>query len=217
MLALAIFDCILIGMLRIIAPSTWQPLKHSLCDAFNKNKSHQVINILRNSYDDMDVIFIQEAAASFVDHAKVSLETSIQAMHFNEKIRNLDASCDITRCTSSRLVCWRVPYQNAPHAHFRVHTECCTSISLIHANTHIFCFLLSSCACLHLCPAIMTRITWFASCLARSNTTLHAPISHHHDSTDMSCALTPSCTQKCARVLSVARSDQASSAVCTGC
>jgi hypothetical protein len=35
----------------------------------------QVINILKDSYDDMDVIFIQEAAASFVDHAKVPLTT----------------------------------------------------------------------------------------------------------------------------------------------
>jgi hypothetical protein len=33
----------------------------------------QVINILENSYKDMDVIFIQEAAASFVDHAKVCM------------------------------------------------------------------------------------------------------------------------------------------------
>jgi len=72
-LALAIFDCVLVRMLQIIAPKTWQPLKHSLCDAFNKNKSQQVINILAKSYDDADIIFIQEAAASFVDHAKAGL------------------------------------------------------------------------------------------------------------------------------------------------
>uniref|UniRef100_A0A7S1HN58 Phosphodiesterase n=1 Tax=Hemiselmis andersenii TaxID=464988 RepID=A0A7S1HN58_HEMAN len=72
-LALAIFDCVLVRMLQIIAPRTWQPLKHSLCDAFNKNKSQQVINILAKSYDDADIIFIQEAAASFVDHAKQGL------------------------------------------------------------------------------------------------------------------------------------------------
>ena len=72
-LALAIFDAILVRMLQIIAPKTWQPLKHSLCDAFNKNKSQQVINILAKSYDDADVIFIQEAAASFVDHANGGL------------------------------------------------------------------------------------------------------------------------------------------------
>ncbi len=42
LLALAVFDSILVGMLQIIAPDTWQPLKHSLCDAFSRNKNQQV-------------------------------------------------------------------------------------------------------------------------------------------------------------------------------
>jgi hypothetical protein len=47
LLALAVFDCILVGMLRVIAPDTWQPLKQSLCDAFSRNKNQQVRNVCR--------------------------------------------------------------------------------------------------------------------------------------------------------------------------
>mmetsp|Transcript_3630 Transcript_3630/g.8334 ORF Transcript_3630/g.8334 Transcript_3630/m.8334 type:complete len:669 (+) Transcript_3630:248-2254(+) len=66
-LCLAIFDSILVHMLNTVAPNTWQPLKRSLCDALISNKSKKNINILSHTYADADVIFIQEAAAAFVD------------------------------------------------------------------------------------------------------------------------------------------------------
>mmetsp|Transcript_43765 Transcript_43765/g.138318 ORF Transcript_43765/g.138318 Transcript_43765/m.138318 type:complete len:949 (-) Transcript_43765:52-2898(-) len=69
-IVLAVFDAILIHILNSLAPTTWQPIKRSLCQAFNQNKSLQVLSILKNTYSDVDVFFIQEAAAGFVDAAK---------------------------------------------------------------------------------------------------------------------------------------------------
>lgn len=73
MLALAIFDGVLLHILNTLAPSSWQPIKVSLCEAFNQNKGQKVISILDKAYGDADVIFIQEAAAAFVEAAKVGL------------------------------------------------------------------------------------------------------------------------------------------------
>jgi len=72
-MALAIFDGVLLHILNTLAPSTWQPIKVSLCEAFNQNKGQKVISILERSYSDADVIFIQEAAAAFVEAAKQGL------------------------------------------------------------------------------------------------------------------------------------------------
>eukprot|EP00286_Rhodomonas_abbreviata_P026452 CAMPEP_0181306350 /NCGR_PEP_ID=MMETSP1101-20121128/10249_1 /TAXON_ID=46948 /ORGANISM="Rhodomonas abbreviata, Strain Caron Lab Isolate" /LENGTH=945 /DNA_ID=CAMNT_0023412393 /DNA_START=482 /DNA_END=3319 /DNA_ORIENTATION=+ len=72
-LVLAVFDAVLLHILNTVALKTWQPIKRSLCEAFNQNKGQEVVSILSNSYDDADVIFIQEAAAGFVDQAKAGL------------------------------------------------------------------------------------------------------------------------------------------------
>jgi hypothetical protein len=56
---LAIFDGVLLHILNTLAPATWQPIKISLCEAFNQNKGQKVISILEKSYADADVIFIQ--------------------------------------------------------------------------------------------------------------------------------------------------------------
>jgi len=73
LLAMAIFDAVLLHILNTVAPKTWQPIKWSLCEAFNQNKGSKVISILEQSYADADVIFIQEAAATFVESAKPCL------------------------------------------------------------------------------------------------------------------------------------------------
>mmetsp|Transcript_36321 Transcript_36321/g.58576 ORF Transcript_36321/g.58576 Transcript_36321/m.58576 type:complete len:859 (+) Transcript_36321:178-2754(+) len=73
LMALAIFDGVLLHILNTLAPETWQPIKVSLCEAFNQNKGQKVISILERSYSDADVIFIQEAAAAFVEAAKQGL------------------------------------------------------------------------------------------------------------------------------------------------
>jgi hypothetical protein len=51
-MALAIFDAVLLHMLNTVAPNTWQPIKISLCEAFNQNKGTKVISILKKSYGD---------------------------------------------------------------------------------------------------------------------------------------------------------------------
>ena len=42
-MALAIFDGVLLHILNTLAPSMWQPIKLSLCEAFNQNKGQKVL------------------------------------------------------------------------------------------------------------------------------------------------------------------------------
>jgi len=66
-LCLAIFDAILIHILHAVAPSSWQALRRTICDALYKNKEEQTLAILTRTYPTAAVIFLQEVAASFVD------------------------------------------------------------------------------------------------------------------------------------------------------
>ena len=69
-LAGAIFDAILIHMMDQVAHDTWQPLRKELCDALNKKKDSRTLDILDQKYADADVVFVQEAASSFVEAVK---------------------------------------------------------------------------------------------------------------------------------------------------
>jgi hypothetical protein len=66
-LCLAILDAIFIWMLNSVFPE-WERVRSSLCDALINEKSARVCDILAHSYADTDVIFLQEAAAIFVQH-----------------------------------------------------------------------------------------------------------------------------------------------------
>ena len=69
-LAGAIFDAILVHMMNSVAPDTWQPLRTTLCEALNRKKDSRTLDILDQKYSDADLIFVQEAASSFVAAAK---------------------------------------------------------------------------------------------------------------------------------------------------
>ena len=69
-LAGAIFDAILVHMMNQVAGETWQPLRSQLCDALNKKKDSRTLDILDQKYADADVVFVQEAASSFVEAVK---------------------------------------------------------------------------------------------------------------------------------------------------
>merc|ERR1712003_463882 len=69
-LAGAIFDAILVHMMNSVAADTWQPLRTTLCEALNRKKDSRTLDILDQKYSDADIVFVQEAASSFVDAAK---------------------------------------------------------------------------------------------------------------------------------------------------
>ena len=69
-LCLAILDAILIYMVNKVSPASWEAVRGNLCEALIRNKSKKLRHILSQSYSHMDVIFIQEAAAIFVQHIR---------------------------------------------------------------------------------------------------------------------------------------------------
>jgi hypothetical protein len=69
-LAGAIFDAILVHMMNSVAADTWQPLRTQLCEALNRKKDSRTLDILDQKYSDADIVFVQEAASSFVEAAK---------------------------------------------------------------------------------------------------------------------------------------------------
>ena len=73
-LCLAIFDAILVHMLSIVAPATWQPLKRALHRALHEDKVAACVAVLRGHYAAADVIFIQEACDGFAAAAWAGLD-----------------------------------------------------------------------------------------------------------------------------------------------
>eukprot|EP00291_Cryptomonas_curvata_P021319 CAMPEP_0172161626 /NCGR_PEP_ID=MMETSP1050-20130122/6228_1 /TAXON_ID=233186 /ORGANISM="Cryptomonas curvata, Strain CCAP979/52" /LENGTH=379 /DNA_ID=CAMNT_0012831541 /DNA_START=247 /DNA_END=1382 /DNA_ORIENTATION=+ len=67
-LCLAILDAIFVHMLNVVQPR-WEDVRRELCDALITNKAPSVCAIIARSYADMDVVFLQEAAAVFATHA----------------------------------------------------------------------------------------------------------------------------------------------------
>ena len=68
LLCLAILDAIFVYMLNAVEP-TWEEVRKDLCNALIINKATNICRIIVQSYSDMDIIFIQEAAAIFFQQA----------------------------------------------------------------------------------------------------------------------------------------------------
>ena len=64
-LCLAILDAVLVHVLNLVAPNTWEDLRTELCDALINKKTYKISRIIATMYCDQDVFFIQEAAAVF--------------------------------------------------------------------------------------------------------------------------------------------------------
>ena len=69
-LALAILDAIFIFIVNRAFPSKWESVRTELCKGLIHNKSSRICSILDQSYNQMDVVFIQEAAAVFVQQVQ---------------------------------------------------------------------------------------------------------------------------------------------------
>eukprot|EP00966_Prymnesium_polylepis_P335547 7390902-Prymnesium_polylepis.4 len=71
-LAQAIFDATLVHIVNSVsARGKWQVLQQQMCDALNRRKDELTIAILE-SYSEATVMFLQEAAATFMSKAEES-------------------------------------------------------------------------------------------------------------------------------------------------
>jgi len=68
----AIFDAILVHMMKVLASKQWQPLRKTMCERLNRKKNDRVLQILSKEYGRDDVIFLQEVASSFIPKATLS-------------------------------------------------------------------------------------------------------------------------------------------------
>ena len=67
----AIFDAILVHMMNTVStPDVWQPLKHEMVLALNKQKVPNTLKILQTQYTDSNIITLQEVSSSFIDMAR---------------------------------------------------------------------------------------------------------------------------------------------------
>jgi hypothetical protein len=66
LLCLALFDATLVHSLGLVAPNSWQFVRHTLCNKLNRNKSKRSLDILNTQYSDSSVIFLQEVGSSFL-------------------------------------------------------------------------------------------------------------------------------------------------------
>ena len=72
-LSQAIFDAILVHVVNTVSPDgRWQTLRNEMCDALNRKKDVRTLDILKASYYESDVIFLQETAISFQSKLKSS-------------------------------------------------------------------------------------------------------------------------------------------------
>ena len=69
LLCLAILDAIFIHVLNDVGPAIWEGVRQILCDSLISNKAPRTCRIIAEVYPDMDVFFVQEAAAIFVQKA----------------------------------------------------------------------------------------------------------------------------------------------------
>ena len=65
-LYLALFDCVLVHLLDVCAPTTWRPLRRRIVRACMQQKAKRTLALLRTRHCDQDVVCLQEVAASFV-------------------------------------------------------------------------------------------------------------------------------------------------------
>ena len=73
-LVVAIFDAIQVRMLnQLTGQDAWQALRTRICTALNTKKVKHTLDILKRTYADVDVFFLQETSAAFLEEARAEL------------------------------------------------------------------------------------------------------------------------------------------------
>ena len=65
-MAMAIFDSILVHMMNVVGPNSWQLLRADICQKLNHKKNDRTLEILQTTYADADIQFLQEVAGNFL-------------------------------------------------------------------------------------------------------------------------------------------------------
>eukprot|EP00927_Polykrikos_kofoidii_P022452 TRINITY_DN20944_c0_g1_i1.p1 TRINITY_DN20944_c0_g1~~TRINITY_DN20944_c0_g1_i1.p1 ORF type:complete len:522 (+),score=79.69 TRINITY_DN20944_c0_g1_i1:71-1636(+) len=65
-----VFDAILINLMHTKGGDFWQNLRKEICVSLNSQKSERIVEILRTTYHDADIIFLQEAGNKMVEFLK---------------------------------------------------------------------------------------------------------------------------------------------------
>ena len=67
----AIFDAILVHMMNTVStPDVWQPLKRTMVENLNKQKTPHTLKILDEVYSSSDIITLQEVSSAFIEEAQ---------------------------------------------------------------------------------------------------------------------------------------------------
>ena len=69
-LCLAIMDAILIHIVNTVAGGCWEEIRRALCEVLITEKNSRICSILASACPDANVIFLQEAAASFAQNVR---------------------------------------------------------------------------------------------------------------------------------------------------
>lgn len=80
-LSLAIFDAILVSMMGVAGPSSWQFLRSDMCQKLNHKKNDRTVEILQTTYGDSDIVFLQEVAGNFPSFAKAHEVATLFDIH----------------------------------------------------------------------------------------------------------------------------------------
>lgn len=74
----AIFDAILVHMMNQLSPVAgpgavnggWEGIRTNMCDRLNRHKTTRILDILETTYNNQDIVFLQEVAGSFKGKAQ---------------------------------------------------------------------------------------------------------------------------------------------------
>jgi len=80
-MALAIFDAILVHMMTVVGPDSWEPLRADICQKLNHKKNDRTVEILQTTYADADIQFLQEVAGNFLSFAGKHPISSLYDIH----------------------------------------------------------------------------------------------------------------------------------------
>lgn len=68
-----VFDAILVNLLQTRGGTIWQSLRKDICVSLNSRKNERLLQILKTTYSEADVVFLQEAGNQLVELVKREL------------------------------------------------------------------------------------------------------------------------------------------------
>lgn len=75
-----VFDAILVNLLLTKGGSTWQQIRREICQSLNSRKNGRILDILSSTYQDADVVFLQEASGALVEMLRERHSGSFQIL-----------------------------------------------------------------------------------------------------------------------------------------